>query len=66
MNRPPYTVFVLQAQEFVFEPVVDVSKLETGEMKLSVSQGNLLAQVRAIVQSFLSMAESKQIVSEGG
>lgn len=41
--------------------MLDISKLETGKMKIQVSKGNLDAFVRTIVLSFLSLAERKKI-----
>jgi signal transduction histidine kinase/DNA-binding response OmpR family regulator/ligand-binding sensor domain-containing protein len=41
--------------------MLDLSKLETGKVKLQVAEGNLSEFVRAIVQSFLSLGESKKI-----
>lgn len=41
--------------------LLDISKLETGKVKLHVSEGNLEEQVRTLVNSFLSLAESKEI-----
>jgi DNA-binding response OmpR family regulator/two-component sensor histidine kinase len=41
--------------------LLDISKLEAGNVSLRVSEGNLAGFVRAIVLSFLSLAESKQI-----
>jgi len=39
--------------------LLDLSRLETGKMKLLVSEGNLEEFVRTIILSFLSLAESK-------
>ncbi len=44
--------------------LLDLSKLETGKIKLQVSEGNLTEFVRTIVLSFLSLAESKKIKYE--
>ena len=41
--------------------ILDISKLETGKIKLQVSEGNLEKFVRTIISSFLSFAESKKI-----
>ena len=41
--------------------LLDLSKLETGKMKLKVQEGDLAGFVRTIVLSFLSLAESKKI-----
>lgn len=41
--------------------LLDLSKLETGNLKLKVSEGNLTGFVRTIILSFLSLAESKKI-----
>jgi len=41
--------------------LLDVSKLETGRMKVQASRGDLESFVRTIILSFLSLAESKQI-----
>jgi signal transduction histidine kinase/DNA-binding response OmpR family regulator len=44
--------------------ILDLSKLETGEVKLQVSEGNFEEFLRVIVFSFLSLAESKHIKYE--
>ena len=44
--------------------LLDLSKLETGDLKLEVTEGDLTGHVRAIVLSFLSLAESKKISYE--
>ncbi|MFC2089631.1 two-component regulator propeller domain-containing protein [Bacteroidota bacterium] len=41
--------------------ILDISILETGKVRLQVSEGNLEEYVRTIIFSFLSLAESKQI-----
>ena len=41
--------------------ILDISKLETGKVKLQVSEGNLEQFVKTIILSFLSLAESKKI-----
>jgi signal transduction histidine kinase/DNA-binding response OmpR family regulator/ligand-binding sensor domain-containing protein len=41
--------------------LLDISRLETGNMKLMVAQGNITVFCRTIIQSFLSLAESKKI-----
>ncbi len=41
--------------------LLDISKLETGKIKLQVSEDNLEEFARAIILSFLSLAESKKI-----
>jgi signal transduction histidine kinase/ligand-binding sensor domain-containing protein/DNA-binding response OmpR family regulator len=41
--------------------LLDISRLETGNMKLMVARGNLTVFCRTIIQSFLSLAESKKI-----
>lgn len=41
--------------------LLDLSKLETGRAKLSVTEGNLEEFVRIIIQSFLSLAERRNI-----
>jgi DNA-binding response OmpR family regulator/two-component sensor histidine kinase len=41
--------------------LLDLSKLETGNLKLEVSEGDLTGFIRIIVLSFLSLAESKRI-----
>jgi signal transduction histidine kinase/DNA-binding response OmpR family regulator/ligand-binding sensor domain-containing protein len=41
--------------------LLDLSKLETGKVKLMVSEGNLEAFIKNILLSFDSLAESKQI-----
>jgi signal transduction histidine kinase/ligand-binding sensor domain-containing protein/DNA-binding response OmpR family regulator len=42
--------------------LLDIAKLETGKVTLQVSKGNLTEQIRAIVLSFLSLAESRNII----
>jgi DNA-binding response OmpR family regulator/anti-sigma regulatory factor (Ser/Thr protein kinase) len=44
--------------------LLDLSKLETGNLKLEVSEGDLTGFIRTIVLSFLSLAESKRISYE--
>jgi signal transduction histidine kinase/ligand-binding sensor domain-containing protein/DNA-binding response OmpR family regulator len=44
--------------------LLDLSKLETGNLKLEVTEGDLTGHVRALVLSFLSLAESKKISYE--
>ncbi|HDS07490.1 MAG TPA: response regulator, partial [Bacteroides sp.] len=41
--------------------LLDISKLETGKVRLEVSEGNLSEFIRRIVLSFLSLAESRSI-----
>jgi len=41
--------------------LLDLSRLETGKLKLEVSEGDLTGLIRSIVLSFLSLAESKKI-----
>lgn len=41
--------------------LLDLSKLETGNLKLRISEGNLTAFIKTIILSFLSLAESKKI-----
>lgn len=41
--------------------ILDISRLETGKMKMQVSEGNLEEFMRIIILSFLSLAESKKI-----
>jgi len=41
--------------------LLDLSKLETGKLKLEVSEGDLTGLIRSVVLSFLSLAESKKI-----
>ncbi|MFH0758415.1 MAG: two-component regulator propeller domain-containing protein, partial [Bacteroidota bacterium] len=41
--------------------LLDLSRLETGKLKLEVSEGDLTGFIRSIVLSFLSLAESKKI-----
>ena len=41
--------------------LLDLSKLETGNLKLEVSEGDMTWFIRTIVLSFLSLAESKRI-----
>lgn len=44
--------------------LLDISKLETGNVNLQVSKGNLVEFVKTIVLSFLSLAEYKKIKYE--
>ncbi len=44
--------------------LLDLSKLETGNLKLEVSEGDLTGFIRTMVLSFLSLAESKRIKYE--
>lgn len=44
--------------------LLDISKLETGNIKLQVSRGNLVEFVKDLVLSFLSLAEYKKIKYE--
>jgi DNA-binding response OmpR family regulator/nitrogen-specific signal transduction histidine kinase len=44
--------------------LLDLSKLETGNLKLEVSEGNLTGFIRIIILSFISLAESKHIKYE--
>ena len=41
--------------------LLDLSKLETGNLKLEVSEGDLTGFIRIIILSFISLAESKHI-----
>ena len=41
--------------------LLDLSRLETGNLQLEVSEGDLTGFIRIIVLSFLSLAESKHI-----
>ena len=41
--------------------LLDLSRLETGNLKLQVSEGDMTGLIRTIVLSFLSLAESKKI-----
>jgi signal transduction histidine kinase/DNA-binding response OmpR family regulator len=42
--------------------ILDLSKLETGQMKLQVSEGDVTGFLKNIILSFLSLAESKNII----
>ncbi len=42
--------------------LLDLSKLEAGSLKLEPTEGNLLGFLKALVYSFSSLAESRQIV----
>jgi signal transduction histidine kinase/ligand-binding sensor domain-containing protein/DNA-binding response OmpR family regulator len=44
--------------------LLDIARLETGEVRLNVSEGDLEEFVRTIILSFLSLAESKNIKYE--
>jgi signal transduction histidine kinase/ligand-binding sensor domain-containing protein/DNA-binding response OmpR family regulator len=50
-----------QRLQHLINQILDISKLETGKVKLQVSEGNLEQFIRPIILSFLSMAESKNI-----
>ena len=50
-----------QRLQDLINQILDISKLETGKVKLKVSEGNLHQFARTIIQSFLSLAESKKI-----
>jgi signal transduction histidine kinase/DNA-binding response OmpR family regulator len=50
-----------QRLQHLINQILDISKLETGKIKLQVSEGNLNLFVRTIILSFLSLAESKKI-----
>ncbi len=50
-----------QRLQDLINQLLDISKLETGNVNLQVSQGNLVEFVKAIVLSFLSLAEYKKI-----
>jgi signal transduction histidine kinase/DNA-binding response OmpR family regulator len=41
--------------------LLDLAKLESGKLKLKVFRGNITGHVNTIVQSFMSLAESKSI-----
>jgi DNA-binding response OmpR family regulator len=41
--------------------LLDLSRLETGKLKLEVTEGDLTGLIRSIILSFLSLAESKKI-----
>jgi signal transduction histidine kinase/ligand-binding sensor domain-containing protein/DNA-binding response OmpR family regulator len=45
----------------LIDQLLDLSKLETGKLKLEVTQGDLTGFIRTLVLSFLSLAESKRI-----
>ena len=53
----------LRLQELINQ-LLDISKLETGKINLRVSEGNLIDHVKAIVLSFLSLADYKKIKYE--
>ena len=46
--------------------LLDISKLETGEIKLQIKEGNLTAFVKRIVLTFISLAESRNINGSNG
>ncbi len=50
----------LRLQQLINQ-LLDLSRLETGKLKLEVSEGDLTGFIRSIVLSFLSLAESKKI-----
>ncbi|MFB6343450.1 ATP-binding protein [Saccharicrinis sp. FJH62] len=41
--------------------LLDISKMETGKISMQVSEGNIEVLIRTIIQSFVSLAESKKI-----
>ena len=41
--------------------LLDISKLEAGQMKVEVSEGNISKYLKTLTSSFISLAESKQI-----
>lgn len=41
--------------------LLDLSKLESGNLKLNVAQGNIISIIRGVTMSFQSLAESQQI-----
>ena len=41
--------------------LLDLSKLESGNLKLNVAQGNIITIIKRVTMSFQSLAESKQI-----
>ena len=45
----------------LIDQLLDLSKLETGKLKLEVAEGDLTGLIKSIVLSFLSLAESKKI-----
>ncbi len=53
-----------QRLQDLINQLLDISKLETGNVNLQVSKGNLVEFVKAIVLSFLSLAEYKKIKYE--
>ena len=53
-----------QRLHMLINQLLDISKLETGKVKLLVSEGELDKFVRRIVLSFLSLAESRHIKYE--
>ncbi len=50
-----------QRLQHLVSQLLDISKLETGKVKIQVSEGNLTEFIRTIILSFLSLAESKNI-----
>jgi len=47
--------------QHLINQILDISKLETGKVKMQVSEGNLEQFIRPIILSFLSLAERKNI-----
>lgn len=41
--------------------LLDLSKLESGNLKLNVAQGNIISIIKGVTMSFQSLAESRQI-----
>ena len=50
-----------QRLQDLINQLLDISKLETGNVKLQVSRGNLVEFMKAIVLSFLSLADYRKI-----
>jgi DNA-binding response OmpR family regulator/nitrogen-specific signal transduction histidine kinase len=54
---------ILRLQQLINQ-LLDLSRLETGKLKLEIEEGDLTGFIRTLFHSFLSLAESKQIKYE--
>ena len=50
-----------QRLQHLINELLELSKLETGKMKLQVSKGDLSGHLKSIAVSFLSLAKKKKI-----
>ena len=63
MNRDDVNILHRNAKRLqqLINQILDISRLETGKVKLQVAEGDFTEYLRTIVLSFLSLAESKEI-----